>query len=368
MHEPERYGRSCDLVLEGGGIKGVALAGGWSVLEEHGFAARRVAGTSAGAITGALVAAGYSAGDIRDIVLSMNFLELRDRGWEDRIPLVPLTVAILKDLGLYEGNRLEAWIRDLLAQRGVRTFADLPAGDRSADPRYRSRLQVTATDVTSNRLLVLPRDAAELGLDPDRLEVARAVRMSMSIPIFFEPVSLVNERTKHAHVVVDGAVLSNFPVWLFDSEDRKDPAWPTFGLFAVDPDPKSPIGQRLPAPERGRRGAGDFVRYAKAMADALMEAHDRMYVREEDFARTIAIPTLGMATTAFDITYDDKAALYQSGRDAAARFLETWDFAGYVAAFRRGDADHGRRRTLAERMRRAAEESAGSEAPAPAAD
>ncbi len=356
MHEPERYGRSCDLVLEGAGVKGIALAGGWSVLQEAGFTARRVAGTSAGAITGALVAAGYSAAEIREIVLSMNFLEFRDRGWEDRIPFVPRTVAILKDLGVYEGDRLEAWLRDLLAQRGVRSFGDLAGHDVGADPRYRSRLQVTASDLTSNRLLVLPRDAAELGLDPAGLDVARAVRMSMSIPIFFEPVSVVNERTKREHVIVDGAVLSNYPVWLFDAEHGQEPAWPTFGLLAVDPDPKSPIGQRLPAPERGRRGAGDFVRYAKAMADALMETHDRLYVREEDFARTIAIPTLGMTTTAFDITYDDKAALHQSGRDAAARFLETWDFTGYVAAFRRGGADHGRRRTLAERMQRAAED------------
>ena len=350
----ERASRYCDLVLEGGGVKGIALAGAHAVLEEEGFQQRHIAGTSAGAMTGALIAAGYSAGEIREIVLSMNFLEFRDRGWEDRIPFVPRTVAILKDLGVYEGNRFEAWIRDLLAQRGVRSFRDLAARDHPADPRYRSRLQVTATDITSNRLLVLPRDAGELGLEPDDLDVARAVRMSMSIPIFFEPVSLVNERTNREHVVVDGAVLSNFPVWLFDSVDGTEPSWPTFGLLAVDPDPKSPIGQRLPPPERGRRGAGDFVRYATAMAGALMEAHDRMYVSEEDFARTIAIPTLGVATTAFDITYDQKATLYQSGRDAAARFLETWDFGGYVAAFRNGKGS-GRRRALGEQMRRAAE-------------
>jgi NTE family protein len=350
--EPDRA--YCDLVLEGGGVKGIALAGAYSVLEEAGFEPRHIAGTSAGAITGALLAAGYSAREMREILLSMNFLEFRDRGWEDRIPLVPRTVAILKDLGVYEGNRLEDWMRDLLAQRGVRRFGDLTAPRPAADARYRSRLQVTATDITSNRLLVLPRDAGELGIEPDELDVARAVRMSMSIPIFFEPVSLVNERTNREHVVVDGAVLSNFPVWLFDSADGTDPAWPTFGLLVVDPDPKTPIGQRLPAPERGRRGAGDFVRYAKAMADALMEAHDRMYVTEEDFARTIAIPTLGVATTAFDVTYDDKAALYQSGRDAALRFLETWDFGGYVAAFRTGKG-HGRRRALGEQMRQAAE-------------
>jgi NTE family protein len=56
----ELYRNYCDLVCEGGGVKGVGLAGAFSVLEEHGFRPQNVAGTSAGAITAALIAAGYS--------------------------------------------------------------------------------------------------------------------------------------------------------------------------------------------------------------------------------------------------------------------------------------------------------------------
>ncbi len=343
----------CDLLFEAGGVKGIALAGAHSLLEERGFEAQNVAGTSAGAITAALVSAGYAAGELKEILFRMNLLEFRDRGWEDRVPVVRRTVAVLKDLGIYEGNYFEEWMRELLAQRGVSTFRDLLTDERE-DPRFRYRLQVTATDVTSHRLLVLPRDAVELGIEPDELDVAKAVRMSMSIPIFYEPVSVLNERTGREHVLVDGGMLSNFPVWLFDVDAGDRPAWPTLGLLAVETDTKTPLGERLPAPERGRRGPGDFVRYAQAMAGTIMEAHDRLYVAPADFARTIPIPTLGVAATAFDITYDQKAALYQAGRDAAARFLETWDFDAYVAAFRSGK-QHGRRRELAEHMRRAAQ-------------
>jgi hypothetical protein len=100
----------------------------------------------------------------------------------------------------------------------------------------------------------------------------------------------MNERTGREHVIADGGMLSNFPVWLFDCEDSRPPAYPTFGLLLVEPDPKAPIGERLPAPDDARRGAGDFVRYAKAMADVIMEAHDRLYVADADFARTIPIP------------------------------------------------------------------------------
>ena len=68
-------------------------------------------------------------------------------------------------------------------------------------------------------MLVLPRDAREyLGIDPDELEIARAVRMSMSIPMFFDPVVHRNPTdTSDEHVIVDGGLLSNFPIWLFDS-------------------------------------------------------------------------------------------------------------------------------------------------------
>ena len=57
-----------DLVLEGGGVKGIALVGAISVLEERGYQFRRVAGTSAGAIVGSLVAANAGAAELEEIM------------------------------------------------------------------------------------------------------------------------------------------------------------------------------------------------------------------------------------------------------------------------------------------------------------
>ena len=75
-----------------------------------------------------------------------------------------------------------------------------------------------ASDLTEQRLLVLPRDARTLGIeDLDQLNVALAVRMSMSIPVFFEPVSFTNRRTGREHLIVDGGMLSNLPIWLLDA-------------------------------------------------------------------------------------------------------------------------------------------------------
>ena len=352
MTPAERNEHRCDLVCEGGGVKGIGLAGAYSVLEERGFQPQNIAGTSAGAITAALVAARFSAQELKDIVFGMDFLKFRDKRWEDRIPLVSRSVSILKDLGIYEGEYFEGWIRELLAQKGVRTFADLATDEYGDDPRYRFRLQVIASDVTTHRLLVLPRDAAVLGLEPEQLDVARAVRMSMSIPIFFEPACITNEQTGREHIVVDGGMLSNYPVWLFDCEDDEDPEWPTFGLLLVEPSPKTPIGERLPPPERAPRGIGGLLKYVRAMASTMMEAHDRLYVEKADFARTIPIPTLGIGTTEFAITGARKEALYESGRAAAEEFLRTWDFEGYIAEFRKGK-EHNRTREVAEEIQRA---------------
>jgi NTE family protein len=80
-----------------------------------------------------------------------------------------------------------------------------------------------------------------------------------------------------------------------------------------------------------------------------MEAHDRMYVEQSSFARTIPIPTLGVGTTEFDITPNRALALYESGRQAAEKFLETWDFEAYIDEFRTGK-EHSRRESVVEAM------------------
>jgi NTE family protein len=169
------------------------------------------------------------------------------------------------------------------------------------------------------------------------------VRMSMSIPIFFEPVVHADPRTGEEHLIVDGGMLSNFPVWLFDAEGR-EPRWPTFGLLLVEPDPKVPIGHRLATEEHGVQ-RGSLLDYFKSLASTMMEAHDRLYLEQATYARTIPIPTLGVGTTEFDITPERVRALYDSGHKAASDFLDQWDFAAYIEEFRRSKR-HSRRKDL----------------------
>lgn len=329
-----------DLVLEGGGVRGIALVGAWSLLAERGYQAVRVAGTSAGAIAAAFLVAGYTPGALRDEVLDFSFVKLRDLGWEDRVPLAGPLLSLLLDFGLYEGDALEEWLRARLGRRGVRTFADLPQFEGEC------RLQVVVSDLSERRLLLLPRDAAVLGVGADELEVARVLRMSASLPFYFEPVKWRAPGGDKTHLLVDGGLLSNFPVWAFDVPGV--PRWPTFGLLLVEAEPRDPLGSRLPpAPEQM-----NALDYLEALVSTALEAHDRQHLDEADFVRTVAIPTLGVRTTQFDLSRAQALALYEAGRSAAERFLDSWDFEGYLCAFREGPAP-GRRELLARELRRA---------------
>src|SRR5918994_2064391 len=117
MADNETY---ADLVFEGGGVKGIGLAGAIATLEERGYKPQNVAGTSAGSISAALLAAGYSAPELREIIMDLDYRQFQDKGWEDRVPLIERSLSMLLDLGLYEGNFFLRWIRERLEAKGVR--------------------------------------------------------------------------------------------------------------------------------------------------------------------------------------------------------------------------------------------------------
>ena len=327
-------GGPVDLVLEGGGVKGIGLVGALAVLAERGYTFQNLAGTSAGAITASLIAAGYSPPELYEILLDLEFTDFEDYTWENQIPVIGDPLSILRAEGLCKGDAFLEWITALLEKKGIRTFADLIDPEFADDPDYRFRLRVIASDITGHRLLRLPQDAVRLGAVPDELSVAEAVRMSMSIPIFFEPRHWISRAEGDDfgknHLIVDGGLLSNFPVWIFDTDG--EPPWPTFGLMLVESEHRTPVAARLGAP----RSHTDIVTYAKDLVKTVLEAHDRLYLEDESFVRTIAIDTLGVRTTEFDLSRERKNALYESGRSAASDFLDRrWNFAEYKKAFRR---------------------------------
>lgn len=323
-----------DIVLEGGGVKGIGLVGALSVLEEAGYRFQKVAGTSAGAIVGSLVAADMRADELRAVMESLDYLKFKDESFLDRLGRVGKGLSLLLENGVYEGQYLAEWLGGLLETRDRATFGSMRIADPGStlpeDRRY--RLVVMASDVSAGRLRRLPWDYRSCyGLEPDGCPVSQAVRASMSIPFFYEPFKLdytrqVDGRAKKERAfLVDGGMLSNFPVAVFDRNDGQAPRWPTIGIKLS----ARPLGEEAPQDISGPLGL------ARAMVRTMTGFHDQLHLDDEEvLARTIFVDTTGVKATDFDLDRPTQERLYRNGRAAAEKFLDTWDFEAYKAKYR----------------------------------
>ena len=312
--------KKTDAVFEGGGVKGIALVGAVSEIEKAGYEFQNLAGTSAGAIVSSLLAVGYTSKEMKEILEELNYNEFKDEGLLDKLGFIGKGLSIGFEYGIYEGDYFEDWFDDLLRYKKKVKFGDIKTD--FPEEEYRYKVQVIAADITDRKLLVLPGDLKDLGYDPDEFSISRAVRMSMSIPVFFEPVKL-QDASGRAHFIVDGGMLSNYPIWLLD-DGSSSPPWPTFGFKLLEPEERAPNQVRGP------------ISLFTALYSTMSEAHDARYIKDADFVRTIPIPTLDVKTTEFDLSPKKSEALYQSGRQAAEKFFNTWDFDKYVNKYRKG--------------------------------
>lgn len=323
-----------DLVLEGGGVKAIGLVGAVSALAHGGYAFPRVAGSSAGAVVASLVAALQSAGEplgqLPDVVASIDYRRFRDTAGVGRVPLLGPGLALLAHDGVYQGAYLERFLTGALRELGVSTFGDLriPAAheDAAALPlEHAYRLVVTASDLSRRRLVRLPWDLPGYGADPDAFPVARAVRASAAIPFYFRPVH--QPTSTGAATWVDGGLLSNFPVELFDRADGRQPRWPTFGVRLTTRPATPPVTSAV----RGPLAVG------LAALDTLLTDQGSAYLDDPcTVRRTVFVPTDGVSVVDFDIDRATQDRLRQAGHDAGQRFLAGWDFARYVADCRSG--------------------------------
>jgi NTE family protein len=322
-----------DLVLEGGGVKGIGLVGAYASLTKAGYTFHRIAGTSAGAIVGSLIAAGMPPEDLDRVMREIDYGRFQDEGFIDHLGLVGKGLSLLFEKGIYEGRYLHEWLDGLLTSLGKRTFADLRIDDprSSLPPEKAYRLVVMASDVTRGELVRLPWDYPRYGLKADDQLVADAVRASMSIPFFYEPVQLKwrdAEGKSTVSYMVDGGMLSNFPIEVFDRTDGNRPRWPTFGIkLSAKPD----------AAQSGKFDIKGTFGLARAMVGTMTSFHDQMHIGDPSvLARTVFVDTGNVKATDFDIDEATQKTLFASGRKAATKFLAGWDFERYVETYRSG--------------------------------
>ena len=312
--------RTADLVLEGGGVKGIALVGAATALDEVGWTFARVAGSSAGALVGAIIAAMQQAGEpmsrVDEIMRTLDYRRMLDRRPVGRAlrwwPLAANGWGLAFHLGMYRGHYMTQWVRGVLADLGVRTFADFAFDDPGSAlaPEQSYRLLVTASDLSRQRLMYLPWDLDSYGIDAHAYPVSRAVRASSAIPFIFEPVRLKSEYG--LSTLADGSLLRSYPIEIFDRHDGKPERWPTLGI-------------RLSSPSNERAMAKPVTGPISLIQSLIYTTVDSTQVRhisdQNDVDRSIFAKPRGVSWTDFDLTPEQQQTLFESGYEAGKKWI-----------------------------------------------
>ncbi|NLJ73017.1 MAG: patatin, partial [Syntrophomonadaceae bacterium] len=196
---------------------------------------------------------------------------------------------------LFNGDYLEEWLYDILAERGIRTFGDLKNGLVDKRNPHDYKIRMTCVDCTRIKSVTLPDDLVYYGIDPDKFEVAKAVRISASIPFAFKPVGIEKDGIKY--YLIDGGVFDNFPYWLIDNS-----TFPTIG-FRIQSE-KQNINLKTPI---------NIIRnIISTTYDIGIPHHLKSEINYIENIPVSNIPTLD-----FNLTEEAKSYLIESGYEAA---------------------------------------------------
>ena len=320
-----------NLVMEGGGIRGIAYGGALAELEKQGVLAgiQRVGGTSAGAIQAALLAVGYSPQEIIEVINNMPVQRLND----GRLIFFGGSTRLLKQYGWYRGDQFTKYLSDLVARKTQNPDLTLGQLHTLVQQGKGRDLYVTGTNLTTQRTDVFSYETHPT------LRVADAVRISMSIPLYFRAVLLDEQgnvvrkpaKGQKVNVLVDGGLLANYPLNLFDHAQYLPPnSVPTLaGGHFINPET---LGLRLDRAEQiaydtlpdGRRQLApydihDFGSYMGAFYTLAIENLNA--TAATDWPRTISINTLGFNPKIKQVSATQKQALMDSGRQGVQDFF-----------------------------------------------
>jgi NTE family protein len=310
--------RRCDLVLGGGGVRGVAHIGAMAALEEAGYDVVRAAGASAGAIAGAFAIAGVGPATLRQV---FDELDLTRFALADVVTRLRDNRAVARLVRRFadDANDPTTWITEVLHGQGIETFGDLRIADVPDDApiEQRYRLVVRCLDVLHRRIVRLPWDYERYDLEPDAQSVAQAVRASMSIPFVYDPVRIGNRDTGAQALLIDGGLTSGFPVGVLDRTDGQPPRWPTFGIRLL---PRPPATAELPS---------STLALARMVVDSLLDTSDQLApTRPCDEMRTVRVDLSEVAS--LDLDADDRYDLFSDGYEAMHAYLDGFSFATYL--------------------------------------
>lgn len=332
-----------NLVFEGGGVKGIAYVGALEVLNQKGILKniKRVGGTSAGAIIALLVGLNYSQPEIQKILGELNFRNFLDDSWG----VVLDTNRLINKYGWYKGDYFRDWAAKLVNEKTNNpeaTFKDVH--DMMKENNFRD-LYFVGTNLSTHYSEVFSYEHTP------RMCIADAVRISMSIPLFFTA-----KTNLRGDFYVDGGVLDNYPIKLFDrlkyveqffnipeyyekhNEELKEMG-KNINAYVFNKetlgfrlDSEGEIGAFRDQSEPPRYQIDSLFSYSWHLAETILEAQQNQHLHSDDWQRTIYIDALGVKTTDFDLDQKTKAALVQSGRDFTKKYFDWYDTAKTLPA------------------------------------
>jgi len=312
-----------NLVFKGGGVRGIAYMGALEALDEYHLIenTQRVAGTSAGAIAATLVSFGLSIPETKNLFDSLDFtkvpqMESKSQGRKLlHLPEERSSLRFLREYGWYSSEYFYQWLQGIIAdQTGGNprtTFSEFQQlGFRE--------LYIVAANVSRQR--------AELfsARQTPHVAVADAVRMSMSIPIFFEALQFDGKKFGAGDYYVDGGLYDNFPTHIFDKPSfaerswayRDGVNWETLGLFLY------PDTVLHPADPENPKNVWEFI---TLLLRNMYHAHEisSYNTSSVNHHRSIEISDCGISATDFDIKINSKKyrLLYESGKQAVEKFF-----------------------------------------------
>lgn len=319
-----------NIVLEGGGVRGIAYAGVVKVLEEKNVLQQieKVAGSSAGAIAGLMISVGYNAAEIDSILMDLAIEKFNDGNWG----AIGKYSRVKTRYGIYKGNQFEKWLRQLVfAKTGKEDLSFAELHELHLKDKAYKDLYVTGTNLSKQQLEIFSYEHSPF------MPVALAVRISGGIPFYFEPVALDNnlkridkkDTSSLVNFYVDGGMLCNYPISMFDSCDN--PANP---LLCYNAKLNSEtLGIKLERPEQIDSLQNNSIaippydpqnlnEYFLAFSNLLIETLARKYPKlENELGRTIYVSYGNIFSKPRRMKVAEKRMLYDNGVKAAAKFF-----------------------------------------------
>jgi NTE family protein len=301
-----------NLVFEGAGIRGIAYCGAISELEENNLMkhVEKVGGTSAGAIVALTVALGYSGNEIQNIIKETNFRRFNDGGYS----FIGGLNRMNKYFGWYRGIQFENWLEKIIADKTH--HADITFQEMN-EMGFKD-LFVTGTCLNKQRLVIFSRETYP------NMKIKDAIRISMSIPLYFEAVFIDKQGKVIPHpkqkdtldVMVDGGFTGNFPIHLFDS--NSEPDFATLG-FRIDSDKQ--IKNDRERKDIAVMDVKNFKQYVNAFYNIVIENLNRSQLSEDDWKRTVSISDGGIGPRIRKLSAKEINILLENGRSATRTYL-----------------------------------------------